>query len=136
MTQVEAVQLWMRGAEDAWDTAQQLFAAKKYHHALFFGQMYLEKLLKGLHYDLKDDHPPFTHNLVLIAKKAEIKLVPQQIENLDEISSFNITARYPEHKQELFTKATLGYTKKWMKLIEDFGSYFKGLFHYEIQPGN
>lgn len=33
--QARAVKHWADGARDAFDTAEKLFASKKYHHALF-----------------------------------------------------------------------------------------------------
>jgi HEPN domain-containing protein len=125
MTKVEIVQIWLMGADDAWDTAQTLFSAKKYHHALFFAQLYLEKLLKALTYHLKDDHPVYTHDLTLLANRCEIKLTAEQMDQLDEITSFNVSARYPEHKQKIYQKATLEYSGKWMSLITAIGDYLK-----------
>ena len=87
MTQIEAVQLWLSGAEDAWDTCQKLVTAKKLNHGLFFGQLYLEKLLKGLTYHLKDDHPLPVHNLVLLCDRAGIKLSLSQKSELEEITT-------------------------------------------------
>ncbi len=125
MTQTEAVQIWLTGAKEALETAELLFISKKYNHALFFGQLYLEKLLKGLTYHLKDDHPIFTHNLVLLAEKAGIKLDEKQKEELREISGFNISARYPEDKREIYNRATPEYTIKLLDKVRKLASYFK-----------
>lgn len=124
MTQTQVVQLWLSGAQEALETAELIFRSKKYNHALFFGQLYLEKLLKGLTYHLLDDHPVFTHNLVLLAEKAGIKLDDKQKEELREISAFNISARYPEDKREMYNKATPEYTASLLDKIRKLGNYF------------
>lgn len=124
MTQRDVVALWVEGAEDAWDTAQQLMSVKKYHHAIFFAQLYLEKLLKAVHYHLKDDHPLYTHNLVLLSEKCGIPLTTEQMDQLEEITSFNVSARYPEHKRDIYNKATFDYSRQWLGIVEKLGNYF------------
>ncbi|MBI5358584.1 HEPN domain-containing protein [Candidatus Amesbacteria bacterium] len=125
MTQVDAVKIWLEGADDAWDTAQKLMLLKKNHHALFFAQLYLEKLLKALTYHLKDDHPLFTHDLVLLVAKLEIQINQAQIEDLREISKFNVSARYDEIKRGLYKKATPEFTKIWIQKVKDLAIYFR-----------
>lgn len=125
MTQTEVIKTWLEGADDAWDTAQKLFSVQKHHHALFFAQLYLEKLLKALTYHLKDDHPIFTHDLVLLAERLELPISPEQIEDLREISKFNVSARYDELKRELYRKATPEFTSTWMRKTDDLANYFK-----------
>ena len=127
MTQTDTVKIWMVGADDAWDTAQKLLTLKKNHHALFFSQLYLEKLLKALTYHLIDDHPLYTHDLVLLVKKLNLKISPEQIEDLREISKFNVTARYDEIKRELYKKATPEFTKIWIEKVKFLASYFRSL---------
>lgn len=125
MTQAEAVKTWLEGADDAWDTAQKLFSVQKYHHALFFAQLYLEKLLKALTYHLKDNHPVFTHDLVLLTERLNLPISPEQIEDLREISKFNVSARYDELKRELYRKATPEFTSIWMRKTDNLADYFK-----------
>ena len=44
----EVVQYWLELAEEDWPVAEHLLASGDYHYALFFGHLYLEKLLKGI----------------------------------------------------------------------------------------
>lgn len=125
MTQIQVVQIWLSGAEEALETAELIFTSKKYDHALFFGELYLEKLLKGLTYHLKDDHPIHTHNLVLLCRNIGISITPKQDKELKEISSFNVTARYPDDKQALYRKATPDFANEWFEKIKEYGRYFK-----------
>jgi hypothetical protein len=41
------VRYGLETAEDDWPVAEHLFASGDYHYALFFGHLYLEKLLKA-----------------------------------------------------------------------------------------
>lgn len=125
MTQKEAVDLWLNGAEDAWLTAQSLLASKRYHHSLFFAQLHLEKLLKALTYQITDNHPLTTHNLLLLAKKIDITLTSEQENELREISAFNISARYEDHKQQLYRIATEEFTTQWLETTKRLSDYLK-----------
>ncbi|MBI2008462.1 HEPN domain-containing protein [Candidatus Amesbacteria bacterium] len=120
--------MWLKGAEDAWLTAQSLVESKRFHHALFFAQLYLEKLLKALTYYLKDEHPLFTHNLVLLAKKTGVPLNQDQENELREITTFNISARYEDHKQQLYHKATSEFALQWLDTTKKLSGYFMPFF--------
>lgn len=127
MTQTDVVKIWLDGAIDALETAEVLLSSKKYNHALFFGQLYLEKLLKATTYHTTDNHPLFTHDLSLLARKSGITISDNQLTQLDEITSFNVSGRYQEHKHAIYQKATPEYTTQWMTNIKELGNYFNSL---------
>ena len=114
MTQEMAVKIWVDGAIDALDTCDKLFKSKKYHHALFFCHLAVEKALKAKYALGHSDMPPYTHHLVLLASKVDTKLTEEQQIFLPEINTFNIAARYDEEKLNLYKKATQTYAQEWM----------------------
>ena len=118
MSQTEAIKYWIESAAEDWDVAVRLLASKKYHHALFFVQLTLEKLIKAFHIKNNDDSPLYIHNLVLLAQKSGIELTDQQREELKEVSTFNITARYDSYKRDFFNRATPEYAQKWFDLAD------------------
>lgn len=120
MSQTEAITYWVESAMEDWDVAIKLMADKKYHHALFFVQLTIEKLIKAFHIKNNDDSPLYVHNLVLLAQKAGMKLTEEQEEDLKEISTFNITARYDSYKRDFYNKATPEYAQKWFDLADKF----------------
>lgn len=120
MSQNEAIKYWVESAAEDWEVAVKLMADKKYHHALFFAQLVIEKLIKAYHIKNNDDSPLYIHNLVLLAQKAGLKLTDQQSEHLKEISTFNITARYDSYKRDFHNKATPEYARKWFDLADEF----------------
>lgn len=115
---------WIDGATDALDTAEKLFADKKYHHSLFFLHLAIEKLLKALHQKRKNEPAPPLHNLSRLSELSNIDIDPETGEQLKEISSFNVSARYDDYKQRFYKKATCEYATKWLnigkKLYEKF----------------
>ncbi len=108
---------WREGSDYDWGTAQSLLRAKRYPYALFMGHLSLEKLLKGLIVKETRDHAPFTHNLAYLAGKLPFEFSKERIVFLEEINSFNIEARYPDEKRELYKRATKEFTRRMMKEI-------------------
>ena len=94
-----------------------LFVEKKYSYSLFFGQLALEKLLKAIYIKKIDSSPPYIHNLNSLAKKSKIKIHETYNKELEEITQFNINARYDDYKDAFYKKATKEYATKWIKII-------------------
>lgn len=111
----EVVSFWLESAEDDFDTAKKLFAAKKYHHCLFFCHLFLEKALKALVVKKTGQHALPIHNLTGLAVQAELKLSQKRRKEFKEITGFNLEARYNSHKREFYKKATREFAKKWLK---------------------
>lgn len=115
MSKNEAVEYWISSAQEDWEVAQSLLTAKKFNHALFFLQLTLEKLIKAIHIARRDDHPLYVHNLVLLAQKAGVDFDEHAQEDLKEISSFNVSARYDSYKRDFYRKATHVFAAEWMQ---------------------
>lgn len=123
----EAIEYWLKSSRDDLDTAKKLFSLKKYNHALFFLHLALEKIIKGAYLSKKNEAPPLVHDLVLLAEKAEIETSQIEKEELVEISTFNIAARYDDYKLKFYKKATEDYAKLWIKNGEKLFDKIKSL---------
>jgi len=71
-----------------------LVETKDYNWALFLGHLVIEKLLKALFVKKLERHAIFSHDLLRLATKANLVLNVEQEEWLDEITTFNLNARY------------------------------------------
>ena len=79
MTKKEHIDYWLKSAEKDWETIKFLLKGKRYVHELFFGHLYLEKILKALWVkNNKENYPPKIHNLLSILKQAKIELEENQ----------------------------------------------------------
>lgn len=116
MSQTEATQYWIDSALEDWKVAENLFRDKTYNYALFLMQLALEKLIKAIQIKKTDESPLYIHNLVLLSQKAQIELNEEELSQLKEISSFNITARYDNYKRDFYNKATETYATEWMQI--------------------
>ena len=107
---------WETGSEDDLDSAHKLFEGKKYHHALFFLHLALEKILKAIYVKKKNEPPPPIHDLVRLTEKSSLSISEEMTLQLAEISTYNIAARYDDYKMRFYKKATHEYAQKWMKV--------------------
>ena len=116
---------WLENAQDAWETAQQLVSGGKNHHALFFGHLSLESYTKAYIVIKSQDHPLPIHDLRKLLSQINEPLTQTQVDDLNEITSFCVEARYPEHKLALYQKATPEYTRLWLTKIEEYSLWLK-----------
>lgn len=118
------IKAWSESAKEEFVVAKDLFESKHCSQCLFFCQLALEKILKAAFIFENSIYPPPSHNLVKLAEGAKIKLSEEWREQLGEITSFNVEARYDIHKEKLYRKATLLFTEKFLKITKDFLEYF------------
>jgi HEPN domain-containing protein len=89
------------------------------------GHISVEKLLKALYVNKFEKHAPFTHNLYRLAEQLEIELTDEYADWLDEITSFNLNARYADYKKEFFSLCTPEYTETWIEKIDTLRKWIK-----------
>lgn len=118
------IKAWLESALEEFVVAKDLFKAKHYSQCLFFCQLALEKILKAAFIATNGAYPPPSHNLVKLAEGAKIELTKEWREQLGEITSFNVEARYDIHKEKLYRKATGSFTEQFLKISEEFLDYF------------
>ena len=118
----EVVKYWSTASGEDFDTAEILCRNKKYHHALFFCHLSIEKMLKAIIVRSTRTAPPLIHDLVRLAEKAEIDISEAQKNELAEITTFNIGARYDDYKLSFREKAkeeySLRYLEKTREILE------------------
>ena len=129
MDNINLMQYWVNSSDEDYDTMQVMFKNKKNTWALFLGHLVIEKLLKGL-YSKQNKENPYTiksHNLLALAEKCNLDLTNKQIEQLQIITQFNISARYDDYKENFKKKCTYVYTLEQVKNIEEVRKWLKKL---------
>jgi len=109
---------WQESADKDFKTMQNLFKTKDYSWALFIGHLVIEKLLKAIFVKEKQKHALFTHDLLRLASKTDLVLTEETKEWLDDISTFNLNARYDNYKNDFQQLCTKEYTEIWIERIE------------------
>jgi HEPN domain-containing protein len=104
---------------------EHLFEKADYAWALFVGHLVLEKLIKAWYVHNVGINPPFIHDLVRLAEKADLALSEGQKDILDTVSTFNLRACYDDYKREFHRKCTRDFTKKWMDEIRGMRTWLR-----------
>jgi len=109
---------WRESSEQNYATMQNLIKTKEYSWALFMGHLVIEKLLKALYVKKLHQHPLFSHDLLRLAKKIDLELPVGYDEWLDEITTFNLNARYDDYKHNFNKLCTIDFSNEWITKIE------------------
>lgn len=119
------IKYWSTVSKQDFETAEILFKNKKYHHALFFCHLSIEKILKAIVVKATQKAPPLLHNLVRLAERTGIKLSVKQKNELAEISTFNIEARYDDYKLSFYKKANKKFASKYINMTRKILKWLK-----------
>lgn len=108
---IEKIKYWLEIALDDLDSAEIMLEKKKFLQSGFYCHQSVEKILKGYYLHIKQDEPPYTHNLIKLSRESAIdELFNSDQKNLINIlMPLNIEARYPDEKMAILK--TLDYNK-------------------------
>ena len=120
MEKTEIIDYWVSSSEIDFDAMESLARNGHYVWALFIGHLVLEKLLKAYYVKIKNDRPPYIHDLLKLAQEASLALSVEQKTFLDEMTSCNIRARYPDFKNRFYKRATEKFTEEKLSGVKEF----------------
>lgn len=123
MTQDQRVQYWIESSNRDRAAMETLFSNGHYLWALFVGHLVVEKVLKAYHLRFQTTPIPHIHNLLKIADGAGLDLSDAQRTFLDEVTAFNIRARYPDYKYRFYKTANREFTATYLERIREFQSW-------------
>ncbi|MCQ2748545.1 MAG: HEPN domain-containing protein [Clostridia bacterium] len=121
MDNLDLMNYWYNSANEDYNVMEVLFNNKKNSHALFFGHLTIEKMLKAI-FAMKNESNPYalkSHDLLLLAEKDELEMTERQKDLLDIITRFNLNARYDDYKREFYKKCTDEYTSAQIENIKE-----------------
>jgi HEPN domain-containing protein len=104
----EKVKYWAELSEYDFDTAHAMMKTGRYLYVGFMCHQSIEKILKAYYNSLSNEPAPFTHSLIILARKSDIYAeFSDEFKNLiDLLEPLNIEARYPSHKEQLMKSLT------------------------------
>jgi HEPN domain-containing protein len=108
MTNDEKIQHWINLSDYDMETAEAMLQTKRFLYVGFMCHQVVEKIFKACYAKLKENSPPFTHDLEYIALKGgfyEI-LSEEQKDFIVELNPLNVEARYAEYKEEISRRLT------------------------------
>lgn len=104
----EKVKYWSDLSDYDYDTALAMMRTGRYLYVGFMCHQSIEKILKAYFNTTSYEPAPFTHSLILLARKTNIyDEFPDEFKELiDILEPLNIEARYPSHKEQLMKALT------------------------------
>lgn len=124
-----AINAWVKSSDENFDEMQDFFRIGRNNWALFIGHLCLEKLLKAYHIKVHQKHSMNLHNLIRIAELSELNLTKEQKSDFAMITTFNISARYDDYKQNFYKKCTPEFTVVWINKITLYRSWIRELLN-------
>lgn len=115
----------MKSSEYDLEAAIGLFKIKRYPYSLYFCHLTLEKILKAIVVKQTGKHAPFTHGLIHLASKINLKFSEKQKDFLAEVTEFNIEARYPDEKMTFYKKCDKEYAEIYLNKTKVFYKWLK-----------
>ena len=112
-------------AEADWPVAQHLFASGDYRYAIFFGHEYLEKLLKALVVRATGEHAPKTHNLLLLAGRAGLRVSDGKRDMLVRVTGYSVETRYPGEAMAARKRYTMDYAHSELGVIREAAEWLR-----------
>ena len=127
MSNEEKVKYWVDLSDRDFSTAEWVLKGGYNLHAGYLCHQAVEKMLKGYFTKLKEDTPPFTHNLVdLTVKTGLYDLMNNRYkEFIGILNPLNIEARYPEHKNKIAQTMTKEVTKNILDITKELLQWIK-----------
>lgn len=114
-------------ADYDFETAKIMLSGRRFLYVGFMCHQVIEKALKAYYVSVKEETPPYTHNLTILAKKSGIysQMTEEKIDVLDILEPLNIEARYPTQKEKLLLSLNEEMCKKILRDTEDLFLWIK-----------
>ncbi len=99
----ENIKYWLDISYYDLDTAKAMLKSKRYLYVGFMCHQAVEKILKAYYTKIKNETPPYIHNLKTLAYNCDIYnyFSEEQLDLIDALVPLNIEARYPTYKEKL-----------------------------------
>lgn len=124
MERAQLIKYWEETSDKDYITMKHLFDSGDYNWSLFIGHIVIKKLLKACYTKYTDGKIPFTHDLLRLAELAGLD-AKDIADCLDYITTFNISARYPDYKQSFYRKCTEEFAEENIERIEGVRKWLK-----------
>ena len=117
MTREDVIALWRKEAKESLVAAEAVHAKGIYWLSLFHCHLAVEKALKALYVEKRDQHPPPTHELLELADGLEHPWEEGTISLFEALADFAIESRY--HDEEWLAKqATEEHSRYWIDKVQ------------------
>lgn len=97
----DAIQEWVKISDYDLRTAEAMLETGRYLYVVFMCQQAIEKILKAIYCQNKNELPPRTHNLLYLTDILELKVTDADKTLLSVLNQFYLETRYPGERSRL-----------------------------------
>jgi len=121
---------WLELCDDDLRAAKNLLKSKDYLWMAFICHLVVEKSIKAVIAEKTTEEPMKTHDFARLADLAALgsELNESQKDLLEELTPFNIEARYPLYKQKMAAKLSPEYCESLLVRTEEYLCWTKQRF--------
>ena len=116
----EAATEWLRQAKYDLSTAKAMFEAERHIYAVFMCHLAVEKAIKALITERTGEVPPKSHNLIRLAKLADVEMEDVRREFISTLSVASVETRYPALLDVALEKYSEAVAREFLEKAEDF----------------
>lgn len=116
----DIVSQWVERAEYDLSAAGAMLKSGHLLYVAFFCQQAAEKILKAAWCHIRQDAPPFTHNLATLSESLDLRLSDAQLRLIDRLNRYYIVGRYPTFKQKLASELKVQDATGFLKRTKEF----------------
>ena len=127
MTTEEKIEYWTKISDDDLIVAETMYTNRHYMYTGFMCHQVIEKICKAGYQKVKNETPPYTHDIPHLAKLAGFYdlFSEEQKLFLNTLSPLNIEARYPDYKKQIAKSLTPERCKQIFEQTKQFQQWIK-----------
>lgn len=124
---LENAQKWIDISDEDLSMAEISFGHSRYLHMTFFCQQSIEKALKGLYFEKKQQTPPRKHDLLALSASCDLldEMSLKQKTFLATVSEYYIESRYPEDRANLAKTCTKEFSEQMLDETKEVLAWVK-----------
>ena len=106
MNKEERIDYWLSVADYDLETAEVMYTSGRWLYVAFMCHQVIEKTLKAYWCATQENEPPYIHSHKRLADGSGLYDMMSDVQKdfLNEVTTYNIEARYPENKEALARK--------------------------------
>ena len=116
---------WFAQALYDLDTAEALFRAERFVHAVFMAHLSVEKALKGAYLFRNESHPPKTHDLIHLVEISGLNLPEEHWKLIYGLKGAHLLTRYPVELEPAITQYNSTVVRSILDHSERFTQWIK-----------
>lgn len=127
MDRSEKVKYWIEISDYDLETAKTMLVGKRFLYVGFMCHQAVEKILKAYFSAMKEETPPYVHNLKRLAEAGDLlsEFSEEQLDLIEELVPMNIEARYPTYKDLILKSLTVDKCKLLIIDTENLCTWIK-----------